>query len=269
MKISVIIPTYNRADYVLYALNSVKCQSCRVDEIIVIDDGSIDGTDILLQNKGIKYIYQEQKGVSAARNRGLKEAKYPWIAFLDSDDTWQSNKIAIQKEFHSKNPEFLASFTDELWIRDGKAIGQKKHQRKEQPTFINSLRSCKIGASSFFAHKSLFESVGYFDESLYVCEDYDLWLRILLDNQIKYIDQKLITKYAGHSGQLSFETPLIDRFRIEALCKHINCDYKNEVLAELIYKIELLLKGAKKHNNKELIDFCEEKRAKINSPDNY
>lgn len=254
MKISVIIPTYNRASFLESCIQSVLEQSICVDEIIVVDDGSTDNTFQTAKKFDIKYIYQNNQGVSKARNNGIVNAKNDWIAFLDSDDTWHQNKIEQHIDFHTNNPSYLASFTDEVWIRNQKIIALKTHQEKEQPTFSNSLKLCKIGASTFFCHKQLFESVGYFDESLIACEDYDLWLRILRKFPIYFINQKLTSKYAGHQNQLSFETKTIDKYRIYALKKHLESDYKSEVLQELIYKTELLLKGAKKHGNTEILE---------------
>ncbi len=242
MKISVIIPTYNRARFVLKAIKSIQNQSLHVEQIIVVDDGSTDDTKELLQNENILYIYQKNRGVSSARNLGIKNAKHEWIAFLDSDDLWHKDKMEEQVALHVDNPNIKASFTDERWIRNGKIVNKKKHLKKEEPTFLNSLRTCKIGVSTFFAHKSIFDEVGLFDENLCVCEDYDLWLRILLEYQIKLIDKELITKQAGHCNQLSFTTPLIDSYRIKALKKHLNSKYKIDVIKEIEYKSKILQK---------------------------
>lgn len=254
MKISVIIPTYNRASFLEKCIKSVLNQTVSVDEIIVVDDGSVDNTSQIIKQFNIKYIYQNNQGVSKARNTGIINAQNEWIAFLDSDDIWHNNKIEKHVAFHTKHPNHLASYTDEQWIRNEKIIQQKAHQEKEQPTFLNSLKLCKIGASTFFCHKQVFEKIGYFDESLVACEDYDMWLRILHDFPIHYINEKLTSKYAGHPNQLSFETELIDKYRIYALKKHLNSNDKEEVVKELIYKTTLLLKGAKKHQNSKIIE---------------
>ena len=259
MKISVIIPTYNRSNFLLSAINSINSQSYQVDEIIVVDDGSTDNTKEILDKLNIKYIYQDKKGVSKARNTGIKESKNEWIAFLDSDDTWEKEKIEKHINFHKLNQNILCSYTDEIWNRNGKIIKLKTYQEKEEPTFLNSLRLCKIGVSTFFCHKNIFEKIGYFDEELEVCEDYDLWLRILKDYEIKYINEKLTLKNAGHKNQLSFETKLIDSYRIKALEKHLHTKYHREVTNELIYKINILLYGAKKHKNIQLLEECEQK----------
>ena len=246
MNITAIIPTYNREKFILQAINSIQNQSLHVNQSIVVDDGSTDNTKELLKNEDITYIYQKNNGVSSARNCGIKEATCEWIAFLDSDDIWHKDKIEEHMSLHVNNPKLKASFSDETWVRDGKIINKKKYLKKEEPTFLNSLRTCKIGASTFFVHKSLFDEVGLFDENLKVCEDYDLWLRILQNHKIKLINKELITKNAGHENQLSFTTSLIDFYRIKALKKHINSKYKNEVLQEIKYKNSILENGAKK-----------------------
>lgn len=249
MKISVVIPTYNRAVFLTRCIQSVLNQTVQVHEILVVDDGSTDNTKEILSTLPISYIYQANKGVSSARNLGILNAKSEWIAFLDSDDCWDERKLECHMTLHNTKKDILASYTDELWIRNDKIITPKTHQQKEHPTFLNSLRLCKIGASTFFCHKSVFNAVGYFDESMKACEDYDLWLRILEHFPIYFINEKLTTKYAGHQNQLSFETPLIDTYRIQALQKHLNGLHAKLVVEELIYKITILLNGARKHNN--------------------
>ena len=265
MNISVIIPTYNRENFILNAINSIKNQTFKVDEIIVIDDGSTDNTKEILKNHDVKYIYQNNAGVSKARNCGIKEAKNEWIAFLDSDDIWHNQKIEHHINFHKEYKEVFASFSDETWIRNNKEIKLKTYQQKENPTFLNSLRLCKIGTSTFFCHRKIFDNIGLFDENLIACEDYDLWLRILQEHEIRFIEKKLTVKYAGHENQLSFNTKLIDIFRIKALEKHIDSKHKTQVIEELIYKTSILLKGAKKHANSEVTEFCEERLSYYNS----
>ncbi len=255
MKISVIIPTFNRSEFILQTVTAILNQTIQPDEIIVIDDGSTDNTKEILEKLDIKYIYQENQGVSSARNCGIKSAKNTWIAFCDSDDIWHKDKLEKQISFHKQNPNIIISHTNEIWKFNDKIIKQNKHQKKPKGyCFIDNLAQCKIGASTLLLNKSILDEVGLFDESLVACEDYDLWLRILENYEIGLIEDALITKIAGHNGQLSFETPMMDSFRIEALKKHLNGKYKDEVKKELIKKLDILLKGAIKHNNKNIID---------------
>jgi len=267
LKISVVIPTFNRKGFVQKALESVLNQTVEVDEIIIVDDGSNDNTrENLKNNSSIKYIYQENSGVSSARNKGIFEAKNDWIAFLDSDDIWHEEKIEKQIQLHLQNDSILISHTDELWNRNNKIIKQKHHQLKPSGfCFLDNIPSCKIGPSTTLLHKSILEDVGYFDEELIVCEDYDLWLRILHKYELGYLDEKLITKYAGHENQLSFSTFAIDKYRIQALEKHLKGEYSIEIKKEILKKCAVLLKGAHKHNNLDIISVYEKKVFELNN----
>jgi len=251
-KISLIIPTYNRASFLSKTLDSVINQTINVAEIIVIDDGSNDDTKLVLKNYNVVYKYIINSGVSKARNIGIELARYEWIMFLDSDDIWETIKVEKQINFHKQNKNILFSHTDELWKFNNKIIKQKKHQLKPSGfCFDDNIKLCKIGTSTVMIHKSIFEDIGLYDENLIACEDYDLWLRILAKYELGYIDEKLITKIAGHKGQLSFDTPYLDLYRIKALLKHTKSIL---VCKELKIKKDILLNGAKKHSNYKLIN---------------
>src|SRR5262245_57747116 len=104
--VSVIIPTYNRRDFIREALASVLAQTCQDFELIVVDDGSTDGTEeIVREFPGARYVFQENQGVSAARNVGAALSQGELIAFLDSDDFWQPEKLAAQAAFFAAQPE--------------------------------------------------------------------------------------------------------------------------------------------------------------------
>ena len=256
MKITVIIPTYNREKLLVKTIESVLNQTVKADEIIIIDDGSTDNTKDIVKNYNkteIKYIYQENKGVSNARNHGIQQSSNEWLCFLDSDDIWESNKLEKQIEFHQKNTHILFSHTDELWLFNNKIIKQKKHQLKPSGfCFEQNIPNTLIGASTMMIHKKVLEDVGYFDEQLIACEDYDLWLRILAKYELGLIDEKLIRKIAGHENQLSFCTKMMDKYRILALLKHQNSQYNDAITAEIIKKCDIIIKGAIKYNNKEI-----------------
>jgi glycosyltransferase involved in cell wall biosynthesis len=256
MKISLIIPTHNREKLLTKTIQSVLNQTVKVDEIIIIDDGSIDNTKNIVnnyQNDTIKYIYQDNKGVSSARNNGIRLARNEWLCFLDSDDIWEEKKIEKQINFHNQNAHILLSHTDELWMFNDKIIKQKKHQLKPSGfCFEENIPNTLIGASTIMIHKKVLQDIGCFDEELIACEDYDLWLRILRKYELGLVNEKLITKIAGHENQLSFSTKLMDKYRVLALQKHLNSEYKESILKEIIKKCDILIKGAIKHNNKEI-----------------
>jgi len=221
MKVSVIIPTYNRYELLKRALISVFAQTHQPKEVIVVDDGSTDNTSQIKKDfPNIIYIYQKNKGVSSARNTGIKASTCSYIAFLDSDDEWLEDKLALHVAYHKQHPDILMSYTDEIWIRDGVEVKiPKKFKKLGVDIFKENLEYCNIAPSSVCLHVELLKDVGLFDESLEVCEDYDLWLRILMKYEVGLIDKKLIKKYAGHEDQLSFKHWGMDRFRVESLEK--------------------------------------------------
>ncbi|MCD6432503.1 MAG: glycosyltransferase, partial [Sulfurimonas sp.] len=195
---------------------------------------------------------------------GIKNSEYQWIAFLDSDDEWHREKLALQVEFHKKNPDILMSYTDERWIRDGVEVKvPKKYQKFGGDIFDKSLSHCIIAPSAALIHKEILNQVqndGYiFDESLEVCEDYDLWLRVAYKYNIGLCDKKLITKYAGHEDQLSFKHWGMDRFRVKALEKLVETEKKEMVVESLLKKYRVLLKGAVKYDKISEIKEYEEK----------
>ncbi|MCW8895318.1 glycosyltransferase family A protein [Sulfurimonas sp.] len=252
--ISVVIPTYNRFEVLGRALESVFSQTYHPKEVIVIDDGSTDETS-QIQNlfPKIKYYYQENSGVSSARNLGINKSTCNWIAFLDSDDEWHIDKLKQHVEFHKSSPDTLMSYTDEKWIRNGIDVKlSKKYQKFGGDIFAECLSHCIIAPSATVIHKSLLDEVGLFDESLEVCEDYDMWLRVALKNQIGLIDKKLIIKYGGADDQLSSKFWGMDRFRVQALEKLLDLELSKEkkdlIRETLVKKYRVLLKGAIKYD---------------------
>ena len=256
LNVSVIIPTYNRKNLLKRALYSVSSQTFVPQEIIVVDDGSSDGTKdwVLERFPDVRYIYQDNSGVSSARNSGIKEAIGSWIAFLDSDDEWMSNKLEQQKEVINSFQEAWLCHTNEIWIRNGIRVNQmKKHQKYGGNVFENCLDICRISPSSVLIKKEVFETVGLFDESLKVCEDYDLWLRITAVLPVIFLDQPLIIKYGGHADQLSRVDSGIEKYRIQSLEKILSSSslsiFQSKIaISHLIKKLEIFSNGLEKRN---------------------
>jgi glycosyltransferase involved in cell wall biosynthesis len=231
-------------------------------EIIVADDGSTDHSQNLIEKnyKNVQFVSQQHQGVSAARNRGIKQARGNWIALLDSDDAWKPEKLELQVQALAENIAFKVIHTNETWIRNGKGLSQmKKHRKYGGNIFKHCLPLCVISPSSVMIHQDIFDKVGYFDESLPVCEDYDYWLRMCCQFPVLFLDQALIIKYGGHEDQLSTKYWGMDRFRIQALVNILNTDYLIEtdrrVAVEiLLKKIDIYLKGARKRNNMLFVD---------------
>lgn len=220
--VSIIIPTFNRAAWLGGAIDSVLDQTFGDFELLVIDDGSTDDTKEIVtsyDNK-VKYFYQSNKGPSAARNLGIKQARANLLTFLDSDDRWLKDKLQVHVEMMMSNPNVKICYTDEIWIRHGKRVNPKKtHQKYSGWIYQQCLPLCIISPSSVMISREVFEKVGLFDENLPVCEDYDLWLRISQIYPITFIDRPLIIKNGGHADQLSHRLRAMDRFRVRALEK--------------------------------------------------
>ena len=222
--VSVIIPTYNRGWIVKEAIDSVLDQDFSDYELIVVDDGSDDNTREILGAYGtaITVLQQPNRGVSAARNRGIAAAAGGLIAFLDSDDLWLPGKLKTQVKFFEENADAVVNQTQEIWIRNGIRVNPKKrHHKFSGMIFERSLALCLVSPSAVMIKKSLFEAVGVFDENLPACEDYDLWLRISCRYPVHLNDFPLIIKRGGHDDQLSKAAGL-DKYRIQSLMKIID-----------------------------------------------
>lgn len=220
--ISVVIPTHNRCHTLARALDSVIAQSVQPLEVIVIDDGSTDETGPLLKSHypQVKVFRQSNHGVSHARNRGIKTAQGDWIAFLDSDDAWYPGKLEAQLRELERNPATRLCHTDEHWIKNGKRINQRfRHAKRGGRIFQHCLPLCAISPSASLIHQSVFADIGYFDEDLPACEDYDFWLRLTAREAVAFCDAPLVIKYGGHQDQLSRKFMAMDRFRLMALEK--------------------------------------------------
>jgi len=223
MQVSVIIPTYNRAQRLGKAIDSVLAQSHQDFELIVVDDGSEDNTDELIENynSDIVYIRQENSGAAAARNRGIEKARYNLLAFLDSDDWFAENKLKTQIQAMNRNPSCLISHTNEIWYRNGQILNQKlKHRKSSGDIFAQSLELCAVGMSTIMIHKEIFDRYGFFDEGYPCCEDYEFWLRISAEEKFLLVEEPLTSKDGGRDDQLSviYRTGM-DKFRIKAIMK--------------------------------------------------
>lgn len=221
--VSVIIPTYNRRALLKRAVESVLEQSYRDFELIVVDDGSTDGSAALVEGLGgaPRCLRQDHRGQAAARNRGIAEARGPLIAFLDSDDWWDREKLSVQVTAMENEPRYGVSHTQEIWYRGGEILPQKaKHRKYGGWIFERCLPLCAVSPSTAIVRKSLFDTVGLFDESFPCCEDYDLWLRASARHPFLLVDRALTLKEGGRPDQVSrIHRVGIDRFRIKALVK--------------------------------------------------
>jgi len=250
---SVIIPTYNRRDFFKIALESVLKQTFSDYEIIVVDDGSTDNTKEIVDqanSEKIHYFYQENQGPAAARNKGIKQAKGEFISFLDSDDRFCKQKLEVADQYIKKQPDYQIFHTEEIWYRNGRLLAQKKHHQKPSGlVFEQTTKLCCISPSTTVIRKNVFKTIGYFDENLLACEDYDFWLRVSSQYPVFLIPEYLTIKEGGHPDQQSKKYPAMDRFRIYALEKILkelpeeSDDYRLAWL-ELRRKCLIYIKGA-------------------------
>ena len=256
--VSVIIPTFNRNGMLKDAVDSVLDQDYGNTELIVVDDGSTDETarTLAAYKDRLRILRQENRGVSAARNAGIRAAAGTLIALLDSDDLWLPGKLRAQVDYFEAHPEALICQTEEIWIRNGVRVNPGKRHRKEAgDIFERSLALCLVSPSAVMMRKSLLDEVGLFDERLPACEDYDLWLRIAWKHPIHLIDKPLIVKRGGHADQLS-RMPELDKYRIRSICNLLDRGYisKNQHQASvnmLKNKCAIYAQGCRKRGRAE------------------
>ena len=194
-KVSVIIPTYNSAQFIVETLESVFAQTYKNYEVIVVDDGSTDNTKEVLKPymSKIRYIYKENGGPASARNVGIKNARGEYIAFLDSDDLWLSEKLERQVKYLGKYQEVVLVFTDCIrFFEDSLSeIRSCKERFISNDMFLNLWWETIIITSTVIVKKFCFDKVGFFDESKKIegAEDYEMWLRIAREYPIGYLGE--------------------------------------------------------------------------------
>jgi glycosyltransferase involved in cell wall biosynthesis len=249
--VSVIITTYNRRVFLKDAVQSVLDQDYENKEIIVVDDGSTDSSSEIAADLPVRYEWKENGGISSARNYGLSCARGDYIAFLDVDDMWKPKKLSTQIGAMTEENSMI-SYTNEVWMRNGKWLNQgKRHQKFSGNIYEKCLPLCIISPSSAVIARQIFDTVGLFDETLPVCEDYDMWLRICCRYPVLFVPWPLIVKQGGHGDQLSRSYEVMDIYRIMALIKILESGVLNEhqitaTVNELKKKCLVVAKGAEK-----------------------
>jgi glycosyltransferase involved in cell wall biosynthesis len=259
MKISVVIPVFNRLRPLERAVGSVLGQSTGDYELIVVDDASTEDLSRcrrLVEGSGHRWIsLPSNLGPAGARNAGADVADGDWIAFLDSDDIWLPRKLERQIDWHGRHPGIRISQCEDTWFRNGQPV-RKPTAWRQPPTgrvFEACVQRCLIGPSCVMMERALFHDLGGFDASYPVCEDYELWLRLTLRETVGLVEGgPLVEKHAGEPDQLSVTTPAMDRFRVRALqsllrSEDLSSADSRVVLEALTEKAEILAKGAVKH----------------------
>jgi len=236
--VSIILPVFNRQDLVLRALESVFHQTFSSWECLVVDDGSTDATrqnvlcaleefktrNLPKQGGDFVFLSTEHRGVSHARNQGLKIARGEWIAFLDSDDVWFPNKLQNQFQFLEKHPHCKVLQSRETWVRKGKKVNiPQGFQKQEGDLWELSQDLCSITPSSVLMNKALLDKIGFFCEEMVACEDFELWLRLTWEVPfVGLVSTEDLIRYGGHPDQLSQRYPAMERFRVYAQGKFWN-----------------------------------------------
>ncbi len=231
--VSVVIPCYNSEKTIKRALLSVAQQSYKDYDVVIVDDGSVDDTKIVVEDffNGLdmlyQYIYQENAGPSAARNRGVKNSSGEYIAFLDSDDEWHPRKLEIQLAImREKKLNFLGSRYQYDAFDDSKKI-----VKLQSYTFNSLLIKNKYSTPGIMMKKVFFQNLGGFDESLHYAEDYDLWLQAAYKRDLYMIESpKLVRLYKEAYGENGLSAAMYSMFKGELylakklfLSKKINC----------------------------------------------
>ncbi|WP_316900072.1 glycosyltransferase family 2 protein [Pseudodesulfovibrio indicus] len=257
--VSIILPTFNRAEFLPRALDSVLAQSYGNWECFVIDDGSTDGTDAVLArytDPRITSFRQENQGVSGARNAGIARCRGDVLALLDSDDEWMERKLEAQLGYMA-DKGFEISQTEEIWVRNGKRVNQPaRYARPEGWFFEASLEMCLISPSCTMFTRRAWEIMGPFDTAMPSCEDYDMWLRACLHFPVGLVREPLTVKHGGRADQLSVCVPCADLHRIRALVKILQSrkldDRQRELaLDALRRKVEIYMQGCEKRGKKD------------------
>lgn len=268
--VSVIVPTFNRAATLLRALNSVAVQTYREWELLVVDDGSTDGTAEVvrqwLENRNLADRARllpplENQGVSRARNRGAEAARGEWLAFLDSDDEWLPDRLERQMPL---TKQFKIIHGEEIWIRNGVRVNaMTKHKKSGGRIFTRCVDLCCVSPSAVLVEKNLFHLMSGFREDFPVCEDYELWLRIAARYEIGFVEAPILHKFGGHEDQLSRRYKAMDFFRVKALISHLDStkitrEERIHVAESILKRCQILVQGYRKHGRVDAIPQVED-----------
>ncbi len=258
MLISVIIPFYNREWSLSRAVDSVLGQSWSDLELLLVDDGSTDRScevGLSYNDKRIRYFYQHHKGVSCARNLGLKHCRGDYVALLDSDDWWLPEKLTRQVGF-MRETGMKISQTEEIWVRNGQRVNPAvKHAKPAGWIFGPSLELCLVSPSCALFEYGIIREIGCFREDLPACEDYEFWLRVGARYPVGLLPSSLVVKTGGHRDQLSNSIIGLDLYRVYALLGllpgNLLPDQRKKLVRTLRRKAEIYAAGCLKRDKPE------------------
>lgn len=253
IKISVVVPLYNKEKSIEATLQSVLAQTYTDYELIVVDDGSTDNSlNVVrkriseLENERIRVIHKENGGVSSARNRGIKEAKGEYIALLDGDDLWEPTFLEEQVKLIHDFPDAGMWGVNTAFIKYGKCWkwqqGMGDGYRGYVENYFGTSHNDLFCSSSVVIRKDVFEKVGYFDERISSSEDLDMWYRIILKYPVVFYDKVLVYYNQDAENRVAYDTavrfPLtkdikyyFDKFNKEFDCNPVFSHYMNSYVA--------------------------------------
>ena len=295
--VSVIVPTFNGGEALIETIRSAIGQSFRDIEILVVDDGSSDESAVeVLRRFGpdpqraetlwrqrtasstgtcgfgfwthdlpLQYLYQPNRGMGTARNRGLQLAQGEFIAFLEPEYIWDKDHVLHQIEFLSDRSD--------AWISHGRVLqvarqlprnGRKKTRAAIPMGFADVVAGTGVCASAIVIRRLCLETHGCFDENLPSCEDYDLWIRIAAHVPIYHVSESVVFMKRSPS----IPSWSLDRYRVYALEKafqsgHLNPEQRHRVAEELVDRCGILVEGYRKRNNTERANFYDRKKKKF------
>ena len=229
-------------------------------ELIVVDDAStrdLSPVRVLVEEAGHGWIsLPANVGPAAARNAGVAAlaGEIEWLAFLDSDDEWLPGKLAAQVAWARDNPTSQIFQCREKWMRDGQPA--RRPVRLREPAgeiFSECVERCCISPSAVMMRRELLADLGGFDERYRICEDYQLWLRVALREEVGLLDEELVIKHGGAEDQLTAMVPAFDRWRLRALLELLPASEERSetVLLGIVEKARILGSGAARQGNAE------------------
>ncbi len=295
-QVSVIIPTFNRRECLVDTVRSALNQTFSEFDVVIVDDGSTDESAVAILREfgpdperaevlwrqhssttagtcgfnfwtsdiALQYIYQANRGMGAARNRGLQASHGENVAFLEPEYLWETDHLQRHMEFFEKSPE--------SWIAHGRLVVGKSHSRSAKKRarsvgamgFEEVVAGNDLAASAIVCRRRCLELHGGFDENLPSCEDYDLWIRIAAHVPICLVSDSIVhVKKTSPPPSWS-----LDRYRVYALEKafqsgHLTSDQRHRVAEEMVRRCDSLVEGYRQRNNTERANFYDRKKKKF------